>query len=268
MIGNSFILLSRSLLESQVFADERMLKIWIWCLCKANHKKAFVPLRTGKGVQTIEVKRGQFIFGRNKAAEELFIKASTVYSNMQKLEALEMVKIDANNQYSIVTICNYDTYQDASKYSATGNEQPKNNQRTAVKQPSNTNKNDNNVNNINYQEVFDVFRKEYPGTKRGNETEFENFCKKHSDWQSVVPLLLPSLKNLFKHREQLKAASKFVPEWPNFQTFINQRRWETEVAVVETPPPPEDKQVTAFATLEDRYAYWGQKIPEHNPSMP
>lgn len=159
MANNSFVLLSRSILESQVFANDKMLKIWIWCLCKANHKNRFVPLRIGKGVTTVEVKRGQFIFGRGKAEEELFYDGSTIYKIMQKFEAMEMVKIESNNQYSIITICNYDDYQDAGNYEVTTNEQPTPIQVTGNGQQGdstvapngqqgNTNKNVNNVKNV------------------------------------------------------------------------------------------------------------------------
>lgn len=89
--------------------------------------------------------------------------------------------------------------------------------------------------------VFDSFRKEYPGTKRGNETEFENFKKKHKDWGAVLPTLRDRLVKIKSYREVLKRSNKFVPQWQNLQTFINQRTWEMEVPE-DTPhltPQPE-----------------------------
>lgn len=141
MIDNGFILLSRSLLESDVFASQKMLKIWIWCLLKANFKDRVVPLKVGKGDRIIKVKRGSFIFGRFKAEDELFIDGSTIYKLIKKLESLNMIKIESNNQYSIITICNYDIYQDSNNYQGTTKEQPSNNQVTTKEQPSNTTKN-------------------------------------------------------------------------------------------------------------------------------
>ena len=102
-MDNGFILLSRGILDSDVFASQKLLKIWIWCLCKANFKDKSVPLKIGKGETILRVKRGSFIFGRNKAEEELFIDGSTIYKSMQKLKQMEMIEIESNNQYSIVT---------------------------------------------------------------------------------------------------------------------------------------------------------------------
>ena len=129
-MDTGFILLSRSILESNVFASQKLLKIWVWCLCKANFKDKTMPLKIGKGETIIKVKRGSFVFGRNKAEEELFIDGSTIYKSIQKLKELEMINIESNNQYSIITICNYNTYQDFENYKVSTKEQPKNNQST------------------------------------------------------------------------------------------------------------------------------------------
>ena len=76
--------------------------------------------------------------------------------------------------------------------------------------------------------VFDTFRKAYKGTKRGLNTEFTNFKKKHKDWREVLPLLLPAYKHQQELREQGKATGCFVPQEKNLQTYINQRCWEEE----------------------------------------
>jgi len=141
-----FILINRNLINSDVFASQKLLKIWIWCLCKANYKNRSVPLKTGKGEQIVSVKRSQFIFGRFKAEEELFIDGSTIYKSMQKLKDMEMIKIDSNNQYSIITICNYDKYQTPKNNKVTSKEQGSNSEVTAKSQVSNT---DNKVNKDN-----------------------------------------------------------------------------------------------------------------------
>lgn len=152
MSSNTFILLSRSILDSEVFASQKLLKIWIWCLCKANHKDRFISLKIGRGERTIKVKRGQFLFGRHKAEEELYIDGSTIYKAMKRLELLKNISIKSNNQYSVVTVCNYNTYQDSGSYKVTTNKQPKRRQVTTSAQSSNTNNNVNNVNNGNKRE--------------------------------------------------------------------------------------------------------------------
>lgn len=75
---------------------------------------------------------------------------------------------------------------------------------------------------------FENFRKIYPGTKRGFETEFKNF-QKHKDYKEVVFLLIPALEKLKHWRDLKKLSGGFVPEYANLQTWINQRRWEVEL---------------------------------------
>jgi len=157
-MNNTFILLSRSLLDSEVFASQKMLKIWIWCLLKANYKDRKVPLKIGRGERVISVKRGEFIFGRFKAENELYIDGSTIYKILKKLEQIGNISIKSNNQYSIISICNYNTYQDPNTYQVTSIKQPSNNQVTSIKQPSNTNNKDNKVKkdkNIIYNVFYD-----------------------------------------------------------------------------------------------------------------
>lgn len=76
--------------------------------------------------------------------------------------------------------------------------------------------------------VFDTFRKAYKGTKRGLQTEFINFKKKHKDWREVLVILLPSYQAQQTKREQALRQGCFVPQEKNLSTYINQRCWEAE----------------------------------------
>jgi len=127
---SDWIKIHRSVINSYSFADPVTFKIWVWMLLKANYKPSHVPLNHGKGIVSIKVDRGQFIFGRNKAAEELEINGSTIYRHIQKLEAEKQITIEANNQYSLITICNYNTYQNVKDK----DEQLTNNYRTSNEQ--------------------------------------------------------------------------------------------------------------------------------------
>lgn len=88
--------------------------------------------------------------------------------------------------------------------------------------------------NIKEKEAFDIFRKSYPGTKKGLETEFQNFTKKHKDWKEVVFDLKAILDCQKNQRDTLAKSEQFVPPWKNLQTWINQRCWEEEMPVSES----------------------------------
>jgi len=110
----SYIKLDRDLLYSYCFANPNHLKIWIWLLIKANFKNAFIPINLGKGYKTIEIKRGQLIYGRNKAEDELGLNGSLIDRTLKEFENLGQIKREVSSHYSVITICNYDSYQSKS----------------------------------------------------------------------------------------------------------------------------------------------------------
>ena len=144
---SGWIKLHRSLLDSQIFASEKGLKIWVWILLKANHSGKFTPIKIGKGETVVKVERGSFIFGRFKAEEALNIDGSTIYKWIKKMEEMGMVEIQSNSHYTILTVCKYNEYNDLDDKEVAANEQPLNNQVATIQQPCNTNNNDKNVNN-------------------------------------------------------------------------------------------------------------------------
>jgi hypothetical protein len=101
---------------------------------KANYQETtWEATLTGKGKTLVQVGRGQFIFGRKTASEELDMKPSTVDKRMKKLEKLGNLNIKSNNHYSIITVVNWPSYQDEGE-KGTGKVAGK-------EQASNTNKN-------------------------------------------------------------------------------------------------------------------------------
>jgi hypothetical protein len=116
LIENGFVFLSRNLLESKVFANPITLKIWIWLLLKAQYVPQHFSLQIGKGFEDVTLKRGQVLYGRKKAAKELQISGSTIEYHLKKLMTYGNIERKSNTHYSIITICNYDTYQDSINY--------------------------------------------------------------------------------------------------------------------------------------------------------
>jgi len=133
---SGYVFLYRKLIDSRVFQSEGLLKVFIWCLLKANHKEAWVPVVTGRGTTEVHLKPGQFIFGRKTAAKELKMKPTTVYVRIQKLKQLFIISVKSDTHYSIITIINWVVYQTLKNKS--------NSQVTTNRQPNDTNKNDKN----------------------------------------------------------------------------------------------------------------------------
>jgi len=122
----------RAIIDHAVFAHPTALKIWIWCLAKASYKERTVPFLVGNGCTVIELKAGQFIFGRYTAEESLGIDGSAIYRWIQKFSTEEwgLLKLEPNNKYTIITICNWAKYQ----FILDENEQQENNKGTTDEQ--------------------------------------------------------------------------------------------------------------------------------------
>lgn len=94
----------------------------------------------------------------------------------------------------------------------------------------------NGIGNRNKEDIsmlFENFRKKYPGTKRSYQTEFDNYRKKHKDWNGCLPLLEASIDKQITIRNEKIQQKQFVPPWKNLQTWINQRCWEEEFTITE-----------------------------------
>lgn len=75
--------------------------------------------------------------------------------------------------------------------------------------------------------VFETFRELYPGKKRGHDTELD-CLQKHDDWQTVIYLLPEAIERQIAQRQYDTRQGKFVPEWKNLKTWLNNRCWEEE----------------------------------------
>lgn len=135
---SGYIKLHRQLLDSIHFQNPNYLKVWIWMLLKANFKTKIVSVKVSNGYTNVIINRGQFIFGRHRAAIELDMDDSMVYRIVMVFQKSEAISIKSNNQYSIITICKYDDYNSKDE----NNEQPMNSGRTADEQPMSTTKKD------------------------------------------------------------------------------------------------------------------------------
>lgn len=74
--------------------------------------------------------------------------------------------------------------------------------------------------------MFEEFRKKYPGNKRGLKTELDLLVKKHKDWRDIIPILNKAIDVENRKRKEAKDSDSFYPNPKNLQTYINNRAWE------------------------------------------
>jgi len=108
MSDSGWVKLWRKSTDSGLMQNPDLWLFWCWCLLKATHK----PKKQMVGFQVVELQPGQFVFGRKKAATELPLSEQTVRTCVKKLETLQNLTIKSTNKFSIITIVNWDAYQE------------------------------------------------------------------------------------------------------------------------------------------------------------
>jgi hypothetical protein len=101
---------------------------------------------------------------------------------------------------------------------------------------------------VTSQLQFEQARKQYPGTKRGLQTEYKNF-QKHKDWQGVLPLLLPAVEHQAQKWRQEGTLKKYIP---HFKTWINNRQWEQSTGQIITYKQKAEDEQQAFEKERQR----------------
>ncbi len=88
---------------------------------------------------------------------------------------------------------------------------------------------DRQTDNKKEKSIFEDARKSYPGNKNGSEREWANFYAKNKNGAAEIVLKIgPAIEAEKRFKASQKAKGEFVPQWANFQTWINQERWEQE----------------------------------------
>jgi len=120
----------------------------------------------------IDLKKGEFITGRKKAAMELELKESTVWSYLKELQTMKTIDIKSNSKFSVVTVVNWNLYQEK----IANNNNKTDSKKTADGQQMDTNKNDKNDNNIDSSKDADEVWSIYPN-KKGKAQAIKNILK-------------------------------------------------------------------------------------------
>lgn len=230
-----WIRLYRKMTEWQWYGVPNMMAVFIHLLLMANHND--------DSYRGIEVKRGQVLTSEDCIMRSIQIKRGALRVCLKRLEKTGEIIRKSTNKYSIITLCNYDYYQNATEYNnlqktnkqTTSNHQTDKESTAYVHQPiaDNIDKDNTKMKGISEKKDdgmtlqkaktdFEVFRKAYPGKKRGLNTEFANFKTKHRDWREVIPLLLHAAQ---VYTEHTRGKPKYIK---HLQTWINNRCWEIE----------------------------------------
>lgn len=112
---DGWIKLHRKIVDSEVFHNADLLRLWVWLLSRAAHHEHYVPMESGGGLVTVKLNVGELVIGRNKTARDLNLKPSTFRNRISKLESLGMIRVQPASNWSVISICNWNHYQTSSE---------------------------------------------------------------------------------------------------------------------------------------------------------
>lgn len=161
MQDNGWIKLHRCLLDKAVWQclTEGQRVVMITILLLAGHEERHWMWKGNK----YDLQPGQFITSRGNLAKKAGVSVQTVRGALENLEKLEFITKETTKSNTLITVLNWDVYQEREEKN-----NPTNNQRTTNKQPTNnqrttTNKNDKNVkNDKKYTAEFERAWNAYP----------------------------------------------------------------------------------------------------------
>ena len=108
--NKGFIKLPRDLYDHPVWTRPRAWRVFIWCLLRANYKERIINWPTSNGITSVNVYPGQLVTGRLKGAMETGLTESAFYREQRKLVKFGLLTLITNNQYTLVTICDWNRY--------------------------------------------------------------------------------------------------------------------------------------------------------------
>lgn len=106
-INDGWVSLHRKLLDNPIFKNPEALQLFIYSLLRANYK----PREILMNHQVVFLDRGQFLFGLNQASKDLKMSIKKLRNRSKILEKLGIWARRRASKFSIITVCNYDYYQ-------------------------------------------------------------------------------------------------------------------------------------------------------------
>lgn len=236
---DGWLKLYRSILDSAVFQDAEMLKVWIWLLCNV----AFEQHDTICYGKVIHLKPGQIATGRKKIAQYTDLNENKVYRALTALKSLGNIEIKATNKYSIITVVNWDKYQEEND-KRTSSEQQTNSKTTAEEQQTN-NKRTQHKNGKNEKEIymcpfFDRAWELFPN-KKGKSAVSKKAMRELAEAGEIV--VIAAIENYKAEIQRRGTEEKYILHG---STFFN-GRWRDYVV--------EDKPVEPMPQQQRRKSY-------------
>lgn len=104
-MNNGWIKMHRSIMDWEWYKDSEALHLFIHLLIEANH--------SNKYWMGVLVKRGEFVTSIASLSKATGITAKKIRARLDKFEETGEIKRTASNKHTIITVINYNNYQDS-----------------------------------------------------------------------------------------------------------------------------------------------------------
>lgn len=102
-MGNGFMFLPRDIRKWGWYKDSKMVHMLIHLMLEAQYQD--------NDCRGIKLKRGQLLTGRKQLSEETGLTEREVRTTIKRLANDQQITIRTTNKFSIITVCNYDSWQ-------------------------------------------------------------------------------------------------------------------------------------------------------------
>lgn len=124
--NNTWIKIYRGMLDWEWFSISEMVHLFVYLLLKANIED--------KNWRGIEVKRGQLITSVATIHKEIHLSERTIRTCLTRLISTNEITSKTTNKYTLITICNYGSYQEKREMSDKQNDEQNDKQTTSKRQ--------------------------------------------------------------------------------------------------------------------------------------
>ena len=218
-----YIKVWRKTIDSGWLQNHKLCSFWLWCLLKASHKEYDLIV----GCQKVHLMPGDFVFGLNKASEELAMSIRSIRTILAFLKTSQNLTIKTTNKFSVISIVNWDIYQQTETTNDNQNDKPP----TSYRQATDNKQTHKHKSTKEYTSDFLQFYNAYP-KHIGREPAWKAWQKLNGS-RPNLSTLITKINEMKKSEDWTKDNGKFIP---HPATWLNQKRWEDEGVRLEVKP--------------------------------
>lgn len=192
-MASGWICVHRQLLDNPIFKNDKLFRVFMYCLLKASHSDHDQLV----GDVIVPVKEGQFVSGRKSISSATNLTEQNVRTALVKLEKLKILTIKATNKFSIISIVNWNKYQQNNQQVTSS--QPTSNQQVTTNNNGNNGNNEDNGNKDNsgkqslppcpHQEILKAWSEVMPDKTQPRAWDGQRAANLSARWKSGFEIM-------------------------------------------------------------------------------